>query len=343
ARNFPAKGQAYCGSTISDVWKGAALPGLIHDLPERIRSGEYELPLWADLAGMPEEERYSIWGLMIGNEGKSRYTIYDLYTREGFNPDEDMLMCPIMLPESYQKSKGWFHGEPDIVKPWRAESGGAQGELAVDWNLMTSLDGLFVAGASSGLEGSSYACSSGFYAGNRAAEFAQTTEAAEPDQQQVDAEYERIYAPVERTGTPEAYVSWKELWGGSTRVMQQCCGDFKTIPVLEHGLKWLDSIKKNEMQRTYARNPHELARVIEDESRITISEMFLQACIVKEKTEKSDLPDGTYIFNQLVEDRVVTTYEEPEYWLKAPYQPSYLENYRLCRRKEASDNEGMGE
>ena len=116
--------------------------------------------------------------------------------------------------------------------------------------------------------------------------------------------------------------------------MQQCCGDFKTIPILEHGLKWLDSIKKNEMQRTYARNPHELARVLEDETRITVSEMFLHACIIKIKTDESDLPGGTYVFNQLVGDEVVTTTKENKYWLKPPYAPTYLENYNLCRAAE---------
>ena len=30
---------------------------------------------------------------MVGNEGKSRYTLYDLYTRSGFDPDRDMA-CP---------------------------------------------------------------------------------------------------------------------------------------------------------------------------------------------------------------------------------------------------------
>ncbi|MCD8127276.1 MAG: FAD-binding protein [Clostridiales bacterium] len=333
ARNLPTEHQVYCGSTISDVLKSVAPPNLIHDLPERIRKGEFELPLWADISAMPEDERRSIWGVMIGNEGKSRYTIYDLYTREGFDPDTDMLMAPIMVPEGYL-SGGWFQGEPNAVKPWRSESFGCQGEPAMDWNLMTSLDGLFVAGSSGGLEGCSYACSSGFYAGNRAAEFGETVERGEVDQAQLDAELLRVYAPVMRAGDPDAYISWKELWGGSARVMQQCCGDFKTIPILEHGLKWLDSIKQGEMQHTYARNPHELAKVMEDESRITVSEMFLQACIVKIKTDKSDLPAGTYIFNQLVGDQVVTTYKEPQYWLKAPYAPTYLENYERCRAKE---------
>ncbi len=333
ARNQPIEGQPYCGSTISDVWKGAALPTLVKDLPERIRSGEFELPLWADISSLPEEERYSIWGMMIGNEGKSRYTIYDLYTREGFNPDTDMLMAPIMMPEGYAIG-AWFHGEINAARMWRSESSGAQGELAVDWNLMSSLPGLFVAGASSGLEGSSYACSSGFYAGNRAAEFAAQTQETEPEQGQIQAEFDRVYAPIRRTGQSDSYISWKELWGGSTRVMQQCCGDFKTPSILRHGLTWLDSIKKNEMQHTYARNPHELARVIEDESRITVSEMFLEACLVKLETDCSDLPAGTYVFNHLEDGRLVTTYREDRYWLKAPYADSYLENYKRCRAKE---------
>ena len=110
-RNLPTVTQEYCGSTISDVYKHAKTAGLIHDLPERIRSGEFELPLWADLSGMPEAERRSIWGMMIGNEGKTRYTVFDLYTRLGFDPDRDMLMAPIMEPEGYNNG-GWFHGNP---------------------------------------------------------------------------------------------------------------------------------------------------------------------------------------------------------------------------------------
>lgn len=330
ARNYPTANQPYCGSTISDNLKSVSPPNLVKDLPARIRNGEFELPLWADLPSMPKEERRSIWGMMVGNEGKSRYTIFDLYTREGFNPDTDMLMAPIMMPEGYL-SGGWFQGEPNAVKPWRSESFGRQGEVAVDWNLMTTIDGLFAAGSSSGLEGCSYACSSGFYVGNRAVEYSNGVSRGKIEESQLDAEIERVYAPVKRAeNLKEAYISWKELWGGSARVMQQCCGDFKTIPILEHGLKWLDSIKKNEAQLTYARNPHELARVLEDETRITVSEMFLHACIIKIKTDAADIADGTYVFNKLEGDDVVTTYKEDKYWLRPPYAATYLDNYRRC-------------
>lgn len=325
-RNLPAEDQPYCGSTISDDLKSVATPNLIKDLPDRIKNGEYELPLWADLPGMPEEERKSIWGVMVGNEGKSRFTLYDYYTRAGFNPELDMLMAPIMQPEGY-RSGGWFQGEPNAAKPWRSESFGRQGEPLLDWNLMTTVPGLFAAGAASGLEGCSFACSSGFFAGNRASEYAKANTLGEIDKKQLEKEKKRIYAPIKRMGKDSAYISWKELWGGSARVMQQCCADFKTESILKQGLMWLESIKKTEMQETYARNPHELARVLEDETRITVSEMFLNGCLTKLTAEKENMPEKSYLFIRKDGNRVKTKIRSEKFWLQAPYQEDYLKNY----------------
>lgn len=337
-RNQPAPSQEYCGSTISDVYKHARLPSLIKDLPERIRNGEYELPLWADIASMPEDERRSIWGMMIGNEGKTRYTIFDLYTRLGFNPDKDMLMAPIMNPDGYNDG-GWFHGAPDACGTWRSESFGMQAQPAVDWNLMTTVPGLFAAGANSGLEGSSYACASGMYAGNRAAEFAAGKTVGEIDHDTIMKEAEKNYAPIVRfqRGEDRDFISWKELWGGSTRVMQQCCAEMKTEAVLKQGLKWIGSIRANEARHTYARNPHELARVLECDTRLTISEMYLHGCLLKLAMDKEELPDDTYIFCRLEDGEVHTRYDQSQYWLKAPFKDSYLGNYEACRAFEARE------
>ena len=328
ARNLPTEDQRYCGSPISDNLKTVTLPNLVNDLPDRIRNGEFELPLWADTTSMPEEERRSIWGIMVGNEGKSRFTLYDYYTRLGFNPDKDMLMAPIMNPEGYL-SGGWFQGEPHAVKPWRSESFGCQGEPAVDWDLMTTVPGLYAAGAAGGLEGCSFACSSGFYAGDRAAEYAAKRPKGEIDAAQLQAEHDRVYAPVRRSGELGSYISWKELWGGSARAMQACCNDQKTIPILEQGIRWIESIKDHEMQMTYARNPHELARVMECETRITVSEMFLHACLEKLRLDAEDaLAPGTYVFHHLEGKEVATTFKPEQYWLKGDNAPTYLENYR---------------
>lgn len=336
-RNYPAPSQEYCGSTISDVYKHAKTPSLIHDLPDRIRRGEYELPLWADLAGMPEDERRSIFGMMIGNEGKTRYTIFDLYTRLGFDPDKDMLMAPIMNPDGYNNG-GWFHGAPDACRSWRSESFGMQAQPAVDWNLQTSIPGLFAAGANSGLEGSSYACSSGMYAGRRAAEYAaDKKQCGEISHDCIMEEAGKNYAPVKRFAEEQEsdFISWKELWAGTTRVMQQCCAEVKTKPVLEQGLRWMESIRCNEAVHTYAGNPHELVRVLECNTRMTISEMYLHGCIRKLEMEEKNLPAGTYLFCRNTGNEVEVLYREEKYWLKPPFKPTYLENYELCRAKEA--------
>ncbi len=334
ARNLPADGQLYIGSGASDKNPGIGAASLIRDLPKRVEAGEYEMPFWADLSGMPEGERKSIWGMMIGNEGKTRYTIYDYYTRAGFNPDRDMLWCPI----SYNKGTGSFHGDSDVVLPWRSERG-TQGEVVTDWNSMSSVDGVYCAGATSGLEGCSFACSSGFYAGARAAERAAMVSLSEVDKNQLDRERERVYAPLLRAEDESSYISWKELWGGTTRVMQTCCAEFITKAILEFGLGWLDSIKKTEAQKTFARNPHELARVMECETRITVSEIFLKSCLSKLETDDAGITDYEFIFNHLEEGEFRTDYREKDYWLKAPYEPTYLENYEKCTERDREEAE----
>ncbi|NTV91084.1 MAG: hypothetical protein HGA22_12110 [Clostridiales bacterium] len=220
------------------------------------------------------------------------------------------------------------------MKPWRAENFGGQGEPSVDWNMMPTVGGLYVAGAASGLEGCSFACSSGFYCGNRAVEYSAETEQGEINEEQLNAEINRVYAPVRRAEDPENCISWKELWAGSARVMQQDCAENLTIPILEHGLMWLKSIQEHEAQETYARNPHELARVLECETRITCSEVIMRACIEKLKADEKGIGRGTLIFNQMVDGEFVTRYRKDKYWLEAPYASSYLENYQIFRSKE---------
>lgn len=352
ARNLPADGQPYIASGHDGGGHTTKTPYLTKDLPRMIENQALQLPLWADLEGMPEPERRSIWGVMVGNEGKSRYTLYDYYTREGFNPDTDMLWCPIMAPDGY-KSRGWFHGEPNIVKPWRTEAFGGQGEIATDWNGMSTLNGLFCAGAASGLEGCSYACSSGMYTGRRAAEYAKNAATPEIDPSQLQKEFDRVYAPIRRNGNPNAYISWKELWAGSARVMQQCCGEFRTMEVLDFGMNWLHSIKKTEMQQTFARTPHELARVLECETRITVSEIYLISCMAKVK-ENGGIPVSTeesfgakkkkekaksLLFQRLENGKPITYHKENEYWLKGENAPTYLENYQRHNRRDIDDRE----
>jgi len=332
-------------------------PHMPFDLMGAVNRGEYELPFWADLSSMPETERRAIWGMMVGNEGKTRYTLYDLYTRSGFNPEKHFLMCPI----DPVKGIGSMHGDGDAVKPWRSERGG-QGELVLDWDLMTTVPGLFASGAAGGLEGCSLACSSGFYAGNRAAEYASSVAPGEVCEEQVGRERTRVYAPAKRAEDPEACISWKELWGGSSRVMQQCCGEYLSISTLRIGLEWLDSIRRNEGSMTFARNPHELARVMECETRLTVGSLFMNACIslleaakdhpeafyteeeMKERSRgmrrrpgaKDTVADRLKVFlcNWLEDGTFRSAFADADNFLKGENRPDLLENYTAHRAAE---------
>jgi succinate dehydrogenase/fumarate reductase flavoprotein subunit len=112
---------------------------LIQDLPERIRKGEFVLPLYADLPSMPQHERRALWGLMIGNEGKTRI-VYKQYSEGGFDPDKDMLQVPVFNPDAYSRGGG-FQATAKGPRQWRTGGGPAWrgGGLVVDWDLKTSL------------------------------------------------------------------------------------------------------------------------------------------------------------------------------------------------------------
>ena len=115
-RYRPAPGQKFVlfNTVLPPLeYRGASL---IPDLPERIKKGEYILPLYADLPSMSEHERRALFGLMIGNEGKTRIPIYQVYTDAGFDPDRDMLQANVLPPDAYN-SGPWWNMTP--VPQWR--------------------------------------------------------------------------------------------------------------------------------------------------------------------------------------------------------------------------------
>ena len=301
---------------------------------EMIENGEYKLPFWADLEAFSPFERRALWGMMVGNEGRTEYAVYDYFNKAGFNPDTDMLQCPVMTPDNYEHAaKDWFQGEPNVAKVWKADT--LRG-VNTDWKQMTNVPGLFGCGSETG-QGGAVGGSSGAFAGNRAAEYAMRTELGDLCEAQIAAEKARVYAPVRRMNDPKANVSWKELWMGLNRVMQQDCGEFRSPELCEHGLNWLKSIEKHEMQMTYARNPHELARVLECESRMTVGEIYLNLCKANFIAAKNEENKGKAMFTKLIDGELILSFKEDEWWLKPPYAPTYLENYENARALEKEE------
>lgn len=304
-------------------------PSLIPDLPERVRKGEYVLPLYADLPSMPALERRAIWGLMIPHEGKCRI-IYQTYQEAGFDPDKDMLQANVMPPDRYFFYPWWNTMGP---RQWREGSGGP----VFDWDLKTTLEGLYVAGSATWAGGNhAGSASQGRYAARKVVAYVQNAKKAQVSREQVEKEKARVYAPVTRTEG----IGWKELRAGLARIMQDYCGEYKNEETLSMGLRWLHSIRESEASRVYARNPHELARSLECLSRLTVGEIIMQASLNRKASSKAlafnrldypevDPPEWKKLITLRLENGDIKVGELPiDYHLRPPNAPTYEENYR---------------
>lgn len=90
-RYMPGKGQKFFlkGGVIDNPkyeYRGSETL----DFEELMKRG-YKLPFYADLSRMPDEERRVIWGMMVGEEGKTKIPILENYTRRGFDSSKHML------------------------------------------------------------------------------------------------------------------------------------------------------------------------------------------------------------------------------------------------------------
>lgn len=242
----------------------------------------FELPFYADLPSMPEQERRAIWGLMVGEEGKTKIPILHNYTKAGFDPERDLL-------RSY--GEGW---QSATFQPNERQLFGFPGGLVNDWCLRTNVEGLYAAGDqlfASNCHG--HAAATGHYAGRHAAGYASFNSSPAADEKQIERERARVYSLL---GESEG-VSWNEVNAEIAQVMQQHCGAIKSDELLESGLKVLDDLREKEVRLLRARNPHELARTLEVLNVLTNAEVVLHACLARKASAKyllfhrSDFPD----------------------------------------------------
>lgn len=272
----------------------------IMPLNELLKKG-YKLPFYADLSLMPEKERRAIWGLMVGQEGKTQVPILRAYTEAGFDPAKDVL-------QSY--GQGWRSG---AFLPQERQLFGLPGGIVNDWDLKTNLEGLYAAGDqlfASNCHG--HAAATGHYAGRHAAEFAFKSSQLGIDSTQFEREKKRIYALIKR----DKGIGWKELNAGIARIMQHYCGEIKTEELLTTGLGLLEQLGHREGTELYASNPHELVRSLEVLNILTNAQIILHSSLARRASSKHlhfkrlDYPDldplewHKFVTVQLEENRV---------------------------------------
>ena len=246
------------------------LPHIQQKINEGIRSGEYELPFYGDWPAMSDVERRSTWNLMLGEESTTKIII-DTFNQAGFDGSRD-------LQQSYK------HIEGQSMPQWRDPAHG--GGLMVDWNLKTTLDGLYAAGTQMFAPWDhSHAAATGRYAGRKAAAYAKETGAGKISRDQIEKEKARVYAPTKRTSGME----WKELHAGIARVMQYYGSEFKTEKLFNIGLGALEKIEKETVPLLYALDPHKLMRTMEDLTMLDYAKLILQASLAR---KASSMPLG---------------------------------------------------
>lgn len=265
----PSPGQKFMGERTQAYEHKRPEP--IPDLEERIRRGEYKLPLYADLTGMSEHERKVIWGHMVGEEGKTRVPVYIYYTEAGFDPSKDLLQSYMFLGSDPMRGS---------VRPQDRTGGeiGDAGGLVTDWNLMTNLEGYFAAGDALFAANYHYhAATTGRYAGRKAADYAAGAGETPLDRGQLEQEKQWVYRPLENQPERE----WKELNAAACRIMQNYCGELKNDELLKLGLMWIEDLQKNEASRVGVDNPHKLMRTLEVYNILTCDKMILHASMAR--------------------------------------------------------------
>jgi succinate dehydrogenase/fumarate reductase flavoprotein subunit len=234
---------------------------------ESVLKGEYALPFFGDFPAMPEDERRITWNMMLGEESTTRI-IVDTYTNSGFDPARDQLQC-------YQLIEG------ASLPQWREARGG--GGPVVDWDLKTTLDGLYAAGEQLySPRDHSFAAATGRYAGRKAADYSRQVGEPALSREQVTLEKSRVLAPIKRTKG----IEWKELHAGIARTMQYFCSEFKTESLLKMGLDSLKDIENDWLPKLYALDPHKLMRSLEDTSILTYAQVVLHASLARKASSK---------------------------------------------------------
>ena len=119
--------------------------------------------------------------------------------------------------------QNYQHIEGITPPQWCFPSGGG---LVVDWNMKSSLDGLYTAGDQTFSAGDhSYAAATGRYAGRKAVDSIREIGDLKISREQIEREKARVYTPIRQ----EKGIEWKELHAGIARAMQFFCSEFKRV------------------------------------------------------------------------------------------------------------------
>ena len=282
-RYYPAPGQKFFlkGGVIDDPKYEYRGPETM-PFDELMRRG-YKLPFYADLSRMPDDERRVIWGMMVGEEGKTRVPVLQEFTSRGFDPAKHRL-------QSY--GTGWQSAN---FLPQERQLFGAPGGIFHDWDLQTNIQGIYACGDQLyASDCCGFAAATGYYAGRKAAASSENAEMAAPDEEYIASEIKRLYAPL----YVKDGMDWRELNKAISKAMQNYCGGIKNDMLLQQGLDLLESYERDYVPMLSCSNPHELMRIHEVLDILEVCKLILHSCMARKSSsvplcfERSDYPEN---------------------------------------------------
>lgn len=341
-RYYPAPGQKFFlkGGVIDNPKYEYRGPETL-DFEELMKRG-YQLPFYADLSRMPEAERRVIWGMMVGEEAKTKIPIYQNYTERGFDPEKHML-------QSY--GTGW---QSASFLEQERQFFGAPGGIMHDWDLKTNVEGIYACGDQLyASDCAGFACATGYYAGRKAAAHAGTETFGKINRADIEAEKKRLYAPL--NVNKEDGIGWKELNMAISKAMQNYCGGVKCEALLLEGLDLLQHFERDEVPKLTASNPHDLMRIHEVLDILTVAQIVLHASLARKSSSaplcfcRSDYPemdpqrDRKHIVIRL-EDGEVRTREMPlDFFGKLKEEYEKRNQDYICAGRESGETGNAGE
>jgi len=253
AKIVDAKGQEFRFHVPGDSAK------LLRSLEEGNR------PIYLDLSELSEEElEASYWALE--NEGRCQVLLVHMQ-QEGVDlrKKEDKI-------EFGPPGSGWLSSRGSGVM--------------VDKESKTALKGLFAAGDTVGPVWfcGPQAVVTGYRAGDGAARHSQKAEAPAIDEAAVEAEKQRIFAPLKR----EEGVAWQEAQKALTNIMEYYVNvDTRSEAMLNQGLAALKDLKDKGVSRLVAGNPHELMRVLGVMNLTELAEVIIRAALERKESRRT--------------------------------------------------------
>jgi succinate dehydrogenase/fumarate reductase flavoprotein subunit len=252
---------------------------------------EGKTPFYLDMTGATEEEvRYAEWS--YGNEGLC-WVILEILKDLGLDFRRDLF-------------------ELDLEAPGRL-IGGRLG-LFIDTECRTSLQGLFAGSPvqPAGEVSAPIPTVLGWRAGDRAAKHAREVSDAELEMAQVDAERQRVMAPLERG----MGVSWREMNNELNNVMEhykRYINGFSQPPTRDersmNGLKTsIGLLERLREQPLHAADPHELVRGLEVLNLIDIGIALMRAALDPRQFEA-----GSWFLGRKMGDEMVFRVKPIEY------------------------------